>query len=599
MTSLPRLTEAVISRRTTDSSFERGHDYYSEGAVLEIARRGNRLLAEVEGSSYDPYQVSVTLDEHGIVDTRCTCPYDWGGDCKHIVAVLLTYIHSSEEMEEQPSVETMLADLDRDQLQALILELVEYQPSLADVIQSRVSVMQAKVTAMSSDSAASSPRERRRQLDPDSFRRQVRTALHSLDRMRPSEAYWHVSEVVGGLREILEKARAFIEANDGNDALIILEVVTDEYMDGWELLDDSDGEVGAFFDGLGPLWTEAILLADLTLAEREELTDRLDKWQSELSDYGIDDVFNAAREAAIQGWDSPPLKRVLKGEITKLGAWEEEAPWHIDDLAAARLNILARQGRTQEYLYLAEAEGQIERYLTMLAQLGRIQEAVDNGLAYMTTADEALSLAQALHEKREIESALRVAEHGLKLHGEHAALARWVRDVASNTGESEKALDAAMIVVRETPSLADYQTAQTLAGKRWPELREELLAHLRQIQSLYTTARVDIFLHEELIDDAIAMVRDGYHDYTLLGRVADAAISTQPDWVIRTCRKQAEDIMDVGKANVYHHAANWLRRARSAYLAADRESEWQEYLTDLLDQHRRKYKLRPMLEELL
>jgi len=598
MNSLPKLTEAAIRGRATDTSFERGYDYYRDGAVLEVARRGNRLLAEVEGSSYEPYQVSITLSEHGIVDADCTCPYDWGGDCKHIVAVLLTYIRSSEEVVELPPVEAMLTDLDRDQLQALILELVERQPNLADVIQSQLSVMQAKVVEASADSDEPLPRERRRPLDPTSFRRQVRAILHSLDRMRSSEAYWHVGEVVDGLRGLLETARTFIEANDGNNALVILEAVTEEYMDEWEVLDDSDGEASDFFDDLGSLWTEAILVADLTPAERAELADRLTRWQSELGDYGVDDVFDAAQGAAIQGWDYPPLQRVLSGKITKLGAWEGEAPWYADDLAIARLNVLARQGRTQEYLYLAEAEGQMERYLTMLAQLGRIQEAVDNGLEYMEFADEALSLAQALHEQGKIESALRVAEHGLKLQGNHGELARWIRQVSASAGEPERALNAAMIAIREDPSLEDYQAVQALAGERWSELREELLARLRQIKSVYPEPHVSIFLHEGLIDDAIAALTD-YAGYALIEQVADAAISTRPDWVVRTCRQQAERIMNAGKANAYHHAVNWLKKIRAAYLAVNRKAEWQEYLADLLNQHQRKYKLVPMLKSLL
>jgi uncharacterized Zn finger protein len=598
MDFLSKLTEAAVRQRATDTTFERGYDYYRDGAVLEVERRGNQILAEVEGSSYEPYRVSITLSEHGIVDADCTCPYDWGGDCKHIVAVLLTVIHSPKEVEERPSVETMLAGLDRDQLEALILELVERQPNLADVIQNELSVMQAKAADAASDSAASSPHERRRPLDSASFRRQVRAILHSLDRMRPSEAYWHVDGVLENMGGLLEKARAFVEASDGNNALIILEAITEEYMEGWESLDDSDGEVSGFFDELGPLWTEAILVADLTLAEREELADRLTHWQSRLGDYGIDDVFDAAQGAAIQGWDYPPLKRVLRGEITELGAWEEQAPWYADDLAVARLNVLARQGRTQEYLYLAEAEGQMERYLTMLAQLGRIQEAVDNGLKYIESPDEALSLAQALHDQGEIESALRVAEHGLKLQDEHGALARWIRDVSASVGQSERALDAAIMVMREEPSLKDYQVVQTLAGERWPELREELLSYLRQIKSWYSEPQVSIFLHEGLVDDAIAALGD-YVGYALLEKVADAAISTRPDWVISACTKHAEDVMNAGKSNAYHHAVKWLKKIRSAYLAAHREAEWQEYLADLLRQHQRKYKLVPMLKTLL
>lgn len=37
---------------------------------------------------------------------------------------------------------------------------------------------------------------------------------------------------------------------------------------------------------------------------------------------------------------------------------------------------------------------------------------------------------------------------------------------------------------------------------------------------------------------------------------------------------------------------------RDAYRAAGREDEWQAYHKELLDKHQRKYKLRPMLEQL-
>ena len=50
----------------------------------------------------------------GGVDANCSCPYDWGGYCKHIVAVLLAYLHEPEKVTERPSVDELLADLGRD-----------------------------------------------------------------------------------------------------------------------------------------------------------------------------------------------------------------------------------------------------------------------------------------------------------------------------------------------------------------------------------------------------------------------------------------------------------------------------------------------------
>ncbi len=88
MTNRPNLTEATVRRLATAQSFERGEDYYYRSAVYDIVRRGDTLQTEVEGSQYEPYQVTIELDAAGITSTYCSCPYDWGGVCKHIVAVL-------------------------------------------------------------------------------------------------------------------------------------------------------------------------------------------------------------------------------------------------------------------------------------------------------------------------------------------------------------------------------------------------------------------------------------------------------------------------------------------------------------------------------
>src|SRR5215510_14452498 len=466
MDPLPKVTEASIRQHASADSYHRGREYYEQGAVLSLVHRDQQLHAEVEGSQYEPYRVQITYDAGSITQALCSCHYDWGGWCKHIVATLLAAIHSPTTVEERPSMQTLLAGLEREQLQALLLHLVEQQPALADVVEAQVHRICLQPAA---DAAA--PQPRHTPVDPNVFRRQVRTILRSLDRMRSSEAYWHVGAVVNEVRQVLEQAQDFVAAGDGRNALAILEAITEAYVADWAELDDSDGEASAFFEDLGAVWTEAVLTADLTTRERQTWAKKLAAWQHEVDDYGVDEAFEAAMAAAEQGWDSPPLVRVLQGEITDKGAWEDEAPSYADELAIARLNVLERQGRSQEYLYLAEAEGQTERYVTMLVHLGRVPEAVDYGLQYLGTTEEALALAKALREREALQAALQIAEHGLTLEGVKVPLATWMADLALGMGETRSALEAALIAFRGAPELAAYQRAQELAGERWSVLR--------------------------------------------------------------------------------------------------------------------------------
>jgi uncharacterized Zn finger protein len=234
----------------------------------------------------------------------------------------------------------------------------------------------------------------------------------------------------------------------------------------------------------------------------------------------------------------------------------------------------------------------------MLARLGRVREAVDEGLRYLQTPGQALALAKVLRERGELAAALRIAEYGLTLGGSRGELGAWLCDLAAGMGESERALEAAQVAFREMPSLSAYQRVQELAGERWPELREELLAHLRRASGyLPSRAQVDVFLDEGLLDDAIAAVEEGA-SYDLIERVMDAVVEHRPDWVIKAARQQAERIIEAGKAKYYHHAVDWLDRARAAYRAAGREDEWQAVLRQIRARHGRKYKLMRMLEGL-
>lgn len=593
------LTEKTIRRCASIEAFQQGYQFYQEGAVLSLIKRDTVLQAEVKDSDRaQPYTVRCTADTSDTITATCTCPYTSGGWCKHIVAVCLVIVHQPERIEDRPTLNTLLADLSQEQLQTLILQMVEQNPSLIEVIEKQINSLAAHSSETTTSAAARTSPEHIQKIDPKAVRQQVRSILHSLDRMRSSEAYWHIGEIVEEVQNLLdEQVWSLIKADQGRDALMLLEAITKEYIADWENLDDSDGEASGFFSGLGSAWTEAILSADLSGKEGKAWAKKLAAWQQEVDDYGVDEAFEAAQDAALHGWDYPPLQRVLQGHITEQGAWKDEAPYYADELAIARLNVLERRERWQEYLYLAEAEGRTEAYVTMLVRLGRVQEAVEHGQKYLGTPGEALSLAKALYEHGEREEALQIGERGLSLEGAKISLAKWLRDEAAVMGKMEQALAAAKVVFQEELDLANYQRAAQLADEQWPEVRTELLDYARHPKS-YAPGRIDVFVHEGLIDDAIAAVEAMGSYYTYVEKVVDAATQSRPEWVVQACRKQAEEIMNAGKAELYHAAARWLARARTAYQTLGREDEWQAYLSELMARHMRKYKLMPMLKAL-
>lgn len=131
---IPHLSETTLRRQATAQSFERGEDYYQSGAVGRLQQRGNTLQAEVEGSEVEPYTVCLTFDDSGVTAADCSCPYDYGGWCKHIVATALACLREPESIEERPTLEALLERLDLPQTRDLVQELIAEQPRLMEIV---------------------------------------------------------------------------------------------------------------------------------------------------------------------------------------------------------------------------------------------------------------------------------------------------------------------------------------------------------------------------------------------------------------------------------------------------------------------------------
>lgn len=584
------LTRDVISEKSTAPSFARGEEYCRDDSVISLVRRGNTLYAEVEGSADEPYEVSASVEPNGRIAAECDCAYSYGGWCKHIVAALLCALEDPGQVEERPTLETLLAPLDQDTLRAVLLAVVEEEPRLMEAVEDEI----ARLVTEPAAAAPAPPAP----VDPKAVRKEVRHVLNGVAQMD-----WRLNELAGeemeeGIRDILEVAVQQIEAGDGRGALPRLEAVTDELVDGWDRVEDMVGDASDLFDEIGRLWAEALLTADLAPEERRTWAAALRKWQEDGSGMGADSGLDVAVEATKQGWDYPPLVRVLQGVITDKGVWDGESPDYADDLAVARLNVLERQGRLQEAAYLAEAEGQFERYLDLLVRLGRAEEAAELARTHLTKPDAILGLARTLHAQGEAALALRIATHGLGLEGSIRPLAIWLRDTALAVGDTDRAIMAAMAALSASPSLEDYLLLQKFSGERWLQIRDDALAAVKSGEGYSPTGRVDILLHEGLIDDALDLVEGRPWDYTNAARVVDAATATRPHRVIPICKAQAEEIMDAGKSDRYHHAVRWLERARDAYRVAGEDEEWRNYKEQLLADHARKYKLAPMIKAL-
>ncbi|KYC41942.1 hypothetical protein WA1_18165 [Scytonema hofmannii PCC 7110] len=494
-------------------------------------------------------------------------------------------------MEQHSSLEKLLDCLDHVQTQRLVQELVAKHPELMAEIKHHVSLMTHPVVNKT-------PSELKRHIttvDPKPYRQQVRQILR--DAARYMEDGYEEDPISEELYSVVQSAVDLCERGDSNNALVILEAITSTCVDNWIDVEEYGAENEEIVSVLNDAWCEAILTTELIPEEKVDIQVNLETWQNEW-----DADFELALEALRQGWNDPLLIEVLQGKITANGVWEGEPPDCADDLALIRLKILEREERYEEYLYLAQAEGQTERYLTMLGRLGRIEEAMDAAQTQMSSMEEAFALAKTLKEQESLQQALHIAQEGLKLPGNcQYDLGIWTSDLAEGLRDKQVALFARKSAFQAIPTFADYRIMEDLAGEKWEGVKTELLQILDTHKRWgLEKAKVDIFLYEGLIDDAIATVSErNMYDLELVHRVMQAATTHNPQWVITNACRYAESIMDAGKAEHYDAAVAWLKKARIAYLESGRQVEWLAYKAHLMEIHARKRKLMGLFQQLV
>ncbi|GAB5520432.1 MAG: SWIM zinc finger family protein [Rhodothermales bacterium] len=131
---LPPILLDLVRLKSSAKVLDRAMEYAESELVSAPTLRGNLLSAHVEGSDWEPYRVLTTCDDATVAEATCTCPYDWGGWCKHIGAVLLTVLAWPNRLHESRPLAELLEHLNADQLRLLMHKVVAEHPAVLDTL---------------------------------------------------------------------------------------------------------------------------------------------------------------------------------------------------------------------------------------------------------------------------------------------------------------------------------------------------------------------------------------------------------------------------------------------------------------------------------
>ncbi|WP_225336288.1 SWIM zinc finger family protein [Halomicrobium urmianum] len=128
------VTEDTVRDVCTDTVFERGERYLSEGRIHEIHRVDSTVTAVVSGSRQHDVRVDLATDEF---DPWCNCPYDGPGACKHVVAVLLRCVDDPPP-DDGDQLDATLDDADADELRTFLRDELAADADLRERFLARV-----------------------------------------------------------------------------------------------------------------------------------------------------------------------------------------------------------------------------------------------------------------------------------------------------------------------------------------------------------------------------------------------------------------------------------------------------------------------------
>lgn len=103
MKTLETLTDADIKAVVGTNPYRKARSLRKN--IRDQVRQGETLTGQIRGSKL--YTVEATVDS-GAIHAVCSCPYDWGGYCKHIGALLLKWIYEPRSFATQKATGTPL-----------------------------------------------------------------------------------------------------------------------------------------------------------------------------------------------------------------------------------------------------------------------------------------------------------------------------------------------------------------------------------------------------------------------------------------------------------------------------------------------------------
>jgi uncharacterized Zn finger protein len=573
-----------LKRLATNRSFARGEAYFNDGRVHSLATHKAVLTAIVSGQA--DYSVTLRSGEREI-EYSCDCPIGLEGEfCKHLVAVGLASLDPAQESNGKPerkrkrtaSEDDLGAYLQRQDKDTLVAMLVRVATENRD-LRERLLLEAAQSNPAGFDIAA--------------YRRSIANATRTDGFIDYHSAYDYTRRLL----QVTESIGTLLNGGHAPAVIELTEYALAQLESAIGDIDDSDGYMSDILPELQDLHHRACLDAR---PEPRALARRLFEWEMK-SDW---EIFYGTAETYADVFGAEGL-----AEYRQLA----ECEW-------AEIRQLNPGDRDEER---STRRFRITSMMAALArQSGDHEALVEIKRRDLSHAYSYFQIAEIYREAGQHNKALDWAEEGLKAFSQRDS--RLVEFLAREYHRRARHDDAMNLIWRqfvESPFLKNYQELKAHARKvrprpDWPAWRGKALAHLRGVIEKEkredrtsknhwdwaghadNSRLVEVLLWEKRYDEAWLEACVGGCSSGLWLRVAAAREEQHPGDAVPIYKEMIAPTLKQANNAAYAEAVKLLQKIRELLDRLDRGAEFDDYLTALRVEYKRKRNFIKLLDKI-
>ncbi len=452
--------------------------YFREGRIIELEVSENVATATVRGTRN--YRVEINLEDD--FASSCTCPYDFEGYCKHIVATLIALTRDYETILSRSESETRRLDA---ALRGMNVE------QLRDFLKkdfSRIKGLRERFMIYATGEVEVGGKS------VDDYKKEVNAFY---DEASEDGNVEYGNEV--DYSPFLDLAKRCMEKRNFAEAAKVYRALSEVIAENMDIVDDSDGYYGErFWEALEGL---SSCVNSLRGEDKAGYIDYLfEKFVEKEPDYFQDAYDEALRRVCVTGEDLGRLGKLL-GRRLPSSLPDERRSWHkhYESFVFLEMQVFVLDGLAN----LGDEESKGELYDLF-------------GKYYLQNEDFCLLYAERLEKDGRLDEAIRVAEEGLRVFEAHLAIElRRFLDKHYEALPPEKYEENVKRLFYQELDWRHYEKLKRLSGARWNFALKEIIEHFSSSHARYDeyeygdaggTILIEIYLKEKMFDAALKEV---------------------------------------------------------------------------------------------